>query len=108
MSKIATIHGNSPYSASLSLLPVILKSMPFGFLIPQKLLTGAGVTGTGPGAVFDATVVVVVGGGIVSPGCGRFGLSPPSGIPQHTSRGWGQAFSPNLKIRNNHCSEFSA
>lgn len=33
----ATIQGNSPYSASPLLFPVIEKSTPFSFLIPQTL-----------------------------------------------------------------------
>ena len=46
--KIATIHGNSPYSASLSLLPVILKPTPSLFLKPHCLIPGVG-PGPGPG-----------------------------------------------------------
>lgn len=55
------------------------------------------MTGSGPGPSTGAMVLVVVGGGIVSPGCGRLGFKPPEGIPQQTSSGCGQAFSPNLK-----------
>lgn len=69
--------------------------MPSLFRIPQKLRVGSGVTGRGPGPGLG--VVVVVGGGNVSPGWGRLGSRPPSGMPQHTSNGWGQAFSPNLE-----------
>lgn len=43
---------------------------------------------------------VTSGGGVVVDGfdCGsKSGDSPPSGILQHTSKGWSHRFSPNLK-----------
>lgn len=69
----ATIQGNSPNSAKVLLL--IVKSIPFSFLIPQRFEAKVGLGD-----------VLAEGGGVVRPPLGlKSAGKPPSGIWQHLS-----------------------
>lgn len=84
-----TIQGNSPYWASLSKFPVIVKSIPFSFLMPQwlALVIGDLVTGTS------------FCGGVGGTGWGsKSSDRPSSGILQHTSKLCGHSFCLNLNL----------
>lgn len=102
--RTATIQGNSPYSASLSLFPINLKSMPFWFLKPQVPTGRVGVLGV----VVDVVILdlgwrVVLGEGVVVVGFAvgsKFKGSPFGGILQQISRKWSHLLSPDLQFED--------
>lgn len=81
---IATIQGNSPYSASLFLLPLILKSIPLGFLLPQPFGVLGGLAEVPLGGLVEVPLtVLLVGDDVVVDGLAlgsNPGDSPPFGI----------------------------